>query len=170
MIWLSSEWASRIGMVTLGSFLSSEDDTLRMEHAKRLLSSLIQVSELILVNNFFYETLSISPRGPMETASSWWTTRSYRCRVTAKKEQGIIREPCSSTKNTHFSKINLLFCRKFIYSSYTLFSSINKAHTSLCISYTCIKQCCEGIRKTAWWYIFSYYEASIQKNTIIEAQ
>lgn len=40
----------------------------------------------------------------------------------------------------------------------TIFSSINSAHTSLCISYTCIKQCCEGIRKTAWWYIFSYYE------------
>jgi hypothetical protein len=38
----------------------------------------------------------------------------------------------------------------------TTYSSINLAHTSLCISYTCIKQCCEGIRKTAGWYIFSY--------------
>lgn len=41
------------------------------------------------------------------------------------------------------------------------FSSINSAHKCLRISYTCIKQCCEGIRKTAWWYTFSYYEPHI---------
>jgi len=46
---------------THGFFLSSEDDTLRMQHVRLLSSSLILDSELILVNNFYMKHSQFLP-------------------------------------------------------------------------------------------------------------
>lgn len=46
---------------THGFFLSSEDDTLRMQHVRLPSSSSILDSELILVNNFFMKQQPYSP-------------------------------------------------------------------------------------------------------------